>query len=236
MKPMMSKTAMTIAGIIILLLICGLFYTNHQHKKELQQAQELASRRDSTMYFKTRVNDLGQTISSQEQVTATMENAIALGLIRESELKANNLKLVTSNVRLTEQLSAAGLAGNYDKPPVIIYVPTDHGKAPCLTLPTTFGYHDTWLSIKTSIDTLGNAQYDSISVISKPSVFVGLERTGLFKKDKPVVVYTNENPYFTTTAMTNVVISDKKKWYKTRGFALGMGVLGGIIGTTLLLK
>jgi len=233
MKAKLIKAAM---AIVMLLVILGLIYNNHQIKKELRQAQELAAA-DSTQYFKTKVNSLGQTVSTQDQTIATMDNAIALGLIRESELKANNLRLVTSNVRLTEQLTAAGLAGEYDKPPVIVYLPAENGrKTPCLTLPTSFGYHDTWLSIKTSIDTLGKAVYDSISVISKPSVWVGIEKTGLFKKDKPVVVYTNENPYFTTTAMTNVVISDKKKWYKTRGFALGVGALGGIIGTTLLLK
>ncbi|MFA6973983.1 MAG: hypothetical protein WC238_04590 [Parcubacteria group bacterium] len=232
MKAKLIKAAM---AIIMLLVILGLIYNNHQIKKELKQAQELAAA-DSTQYFKTKVNSLGQTVSTQDQTIPTMDNAIALGLIRESELKANNLKLVSSNVRLTEQLTAAGLAGQYDKPPVIIYVPSEGGKTPCLRLPTAFGYHDTWLSIRTSIDTLGNAIYDSISVISKPSVWVGIEKTGLFKKDKPVVAYTNENPYFTTTAMTNVVISDKKKWYKTRGFALGVGALGGIIGTTLLLK
>jgi len=218
---------------MIVFLFIMLLYTNHQHKAELRQAQELASRRDSTQYFKTRVNDLGQVVSEQAQLKVTMENAISMGLLRESELKANNLKLVQSNVRLTEELRAAALAGQYDQPPVIIHTGDN---VPCLKLPTRFGYQDTWLSIRTSIDTLGNPVYDSILVISKPTVFVGLERTGLFKKDKPVVIYTNENPYFSTTSMTNVVIEDKKKWYKTRGFAMGMGALGGIIVTAAVLR
>jgi len=227
-----TKIAILIGGVVNLLLICGLLFTNFRLHTELCQAQELAQM-DSTQYFKTRVNSLGQTVSTQDQTIATLDNAIALGLIRESELKANNLKLVQSNVRLTEQLAAAGLAGQYDKPPVII---TLGDKTPCLKLPASFGYHDTWLSIKTSLDTLGNPVYDSILVISKPSIFVGMEKTGLFKKDKPVVVYTNENPYFSTTAMTNVVIQDQKKWYKTRGFAMGMGAIGGIIVTAIVMR
>lgn len=232
MKAKLIKTALAIS---MLLLILGLIYNNHQIRKELKQAQELAAA-DSTQYFKTRVNSLGQTISTQDQTIATLDNAIALGLIRESELKANNLKLVQSNVRLTEQLTAAGLAGQYDTPPEIIYITVAGEKTPSLRLPTSFGYKDTWLSIRTSIDTLGNAIYDSILVISKPTIWVGIEKTGLFKKDKPVVIYRNENPYFTTVAMTNVVIEDKKKWYKTRGFAFGAGFVGGTILTTLILK
>lgn len=228
---------MTIVAVVIVALVGFLIWmliqTNTSLRKELRQAQELASQSDSTQYFKTKVNSLGQTIATQDQRIATMDNAIALGLIRESELKANNLKLVQSNVRLTEQLAAAGLEGQYDQPPVII---TTGDNTPCLKLPASFGYHDTWLSLKTSIDSLGKPTYDSILVISKPTIFVGIEKTGLFKKDKPVVVYTNENPYFTTTAMTNVVIEDRKKWYKTRGFALGAGFLGGAVLTTLLLK
>lgn len=103
-----------------------------------------------------------------------------------------------------------------------------------LKLPVQYGISNKWYSAYYSIDSEGASQIDSIMFISNPKISVGFEDKGLIKnlftKDIPIVVVEPGNPYTQVTSMTNITITNRKKFYEKKGFLFVTGaVLGGYI-------
>jgi len=74
---------------------------------------------------------------------------------------------------------------------------------------------------------------DSISIKNRFSVAMGYEKpSGVlrsFKKKNPVVKIKSENPYTDIQTMENIVVKEKKRFYQTTGFKVGVGLIGGFL-------
>jgi hypothetical protein len=70
---------------------------------------------------------------------------------------------------------------------------------------------------------------DTLTIPNKTVVNVGYKKAGFLNLGKQAVVSVkNENPYVNVTGLDNVVIRNKKKFYQSPLFAIGVGVLVGL--------
>lgn len=98
------------------------------------------------------------------------------------------------------------------------------------TIGGTFFWEDSWLSINGAINksrlSLG------YSLKSEYEVTTYWKRKGLFKRKELTVSVKDLNPNVTTTNIQSITIKkDPVKWYETRGFFFGVGIISGILIT-----
>ncbi len=70
---------------------------------------------------------------------------------------------------------------------------------------------------------------DSIKIPNTRSVVVGTKRNGFLKRNDHIVTIQNSNPFMSTKKITSYTIKEKKKWYETTSFKVGVGFVGGIL-------
>jgi hypothetical protein len=108
---------------------------------------------------------------------------------------------------------------------------------PYIQLPKPFLKQTEWYTIGGMINRLGWLQIDSLVIPAKFTYAVGdTMRTGfvnrLFKKKDTVVRMRVDNPNVTITGMDNIYIKQEKKWHKTTGFKVCVGVLIGVVAVS----
>lgn len=74
---------------------------------------------------------------------------------------------------------------------------------------------------------------NSLSIPNTQTIIVGDKKirgwTGISKGTEFSVMVDNTNPYIQNVNIQNYTIKKEKKWYQTQGFAIGVGVLGGLL-------
>jgi hypothetical protein len=95
---------------------------------------------------------------------------------------------------------------------------------------TEFSYETKWDTIQGKVDSTGIAITKNVTNLGELTTIVGYEKQGLFKKSKPVVLVTTENPSVRITGMSNVVVKQPKP--KRLGWlisGIAIGITGGIL-------
>lgn len=95
---------------------------------------------------------------------------------------------------------------------------------------TEFSYETKWDTIQGRVDSTGIAITKNVTNLGELTTIVGYEKQGLFKKSKPVVLVTTENPSVRITGMQNVVVKQPKP--KRLGWlisGIAIGITGGIL-------
>jgi hypothetical protein len=95
---------------------------------------------------------------------------------------------------------------------------------------TEFSYETKWDTIQGKVDSTGIAITKNVTNLGELTTIVGYEKQGLFKKSKPVVLVTTENPLVRITGMSNVVVKQPKP--KRLGWlisGIAIGITGGIL-------
>jgi hypothetical protein len=95
---------------------------------------------------------------------------------------------------------------------------------------TEFSYETKWDTIQGKVDSTGIAITKNVTNLGELTTIVGFEKQGLFKKSKPVVLVTTENPSVRITGMSNVVVKQPKP--KRLGWlisGIAIGITGGIL-------
>ena len=95
---------------------------------------------------------------------------------------------------------------------------------------TEFSYETKWDTIQGKVDSTGIQITKNVTNLGELTTIVGYEKQGLFKKSKPVVQVTTENPSVRITGMSNVVVEQKKP--KRLGWlisGIAIGITGGIL-------
>jgi hypothetical protein len=94
---------------------------------------------------------------------------------------------------------------------------------------TEFAYETKWDTIQGKVDSTGISITKNVTNLGELTTIVGYEKQGLFKKSKPVVLVTTENPSVRITSMSNVVVKQPKPkrlaWLIS---GIAVGVAGGI--------
>lgn len=95
---------------------------------------------------------------------------------------------------------------------------------------TEFIYETKWDTIQGKVDSTGIAITKNVTNLGELTTIVGYEKQGLFKKSKPVVLVTTENPSVRITDMSNVVVKQPKPkrlaWLIS---GIAVGITGGIL-------
>lgn len=95
---------------------------------------------------------------------------------------------------------------------------------------TEFSYETKWDTIQGKVDSTGIAITKNVTNLGELTTIVGYEKQGLFKKSKPVVLVTTENPSVRITGMQNVIVKQPKP--KRLGWlisGIAIGITGGIL-------
>ena len=240
MKTARYTVYFTIATIIAILFFW--VYSEQQKRYDLQQALINANSQ-----FYTEKNRLNQTISTQSQTIVTQRQALQANLLKTEELERNNIRLLQSLVRIKEHAAnLETIIANFSEDVTIVTVtdtvaPDSILKYDYLRLPANFMFDDDWLTLVGSVTTTGiQFEPNGIFLLSKPQITIGFQNRhnnairNYFTKPKPVVIYQNENPYFSTTQMENIVITQKTKWYEKTWVKMISGIVIWETGRRLL--
>lgn len=215
----------------VLILIFSLLKCNHQKDQQLQAAENLYKGIYSK--FTKYVNKVGDTLTIQRQLIVDKDVAIKFSLLREEDLKNNNLKSIQTVVKLKEQLRIKDTLLKYNSTPQVVQIEDSTGiPFDYIKTPISFSFVDTpWFNMSSTVFPEG-VWLDSAVVNSYPKVTLAMQRaTGLkvlWTRATPVVLYKNDNPYIKLQAMDNVTIKDKPKFYERRGLWLLVGAIIGI--------
>lgn len=78
---------------------------------------------------------------------------------------------------------------------------------------------------------------DSLKAFNEQSMVIGTKKMGFLKKDERRVEIINSNPHFVTKNIGSFVIEkEKPKWYETKIFIFGAGIVGGLTANYWLRK
>lgn len=222
------------AVVVIILALLAWWYVSGLLSDNRRLSNLLTTEKDS---FNLYVNKVHDTISRQNQLVITQEEAIKAGIIREQELKDNQIKLLQAYMKVSEQIKVMeGTIAEFVGKPIIITQVDGTDTSRYMKVPQRFGATDNkWYTVSGMVRKEG-VQFDSISFNSVPKFIVGKQKEGnwwkrTFKPANPVVLYQNENPYATTKSMSNVITLEKKKWYQRNGFWFLTGAL--VSGTVI---
>ena len=223
---MTKKIAKLIWPAICIILVFAYFHTCHTKNKEVKEYKENIAfankmlndnqstwRRDSSL--------MGEEIAVQKALFLNEKEAKDLALIENQRLKK-----VKSEVKVVTKTKIEQ-----------IYIPV-HDTFTVVKGDTrrsrNFGIDQKWYALH------GKVLPDQVlidSMMSKSEVVVttGYEKQkGLFKKSILVVDVKDKNPHSQITGLYNVQVPKrKKKWFETKGAAIG---LGGLVGMYLGIK
>jgi len=208
------KTTKLFKWIVIAAIIAigFLVFANLSVKKEYSELNNLLA--DTVEQFEITITNQGTTINIQTQLIASHENAIAAGLIRESELKEKNLKQVEHIIRLENEIIMDDIIVDLpDSNLIVLTKPVLIDPGAYLKVPANFFYKEDWLSLNGVITGSSISVYD-LRITTKPTIFIGYQKTGVFKPLRPVVTVEDLNPYVSTVRMQNVTIRQKPPFYK----------------------
>jgi hypothetical protein len=97
-----------------------------------------------------------------------------------------------------------------------------------IAVPTRFKLSEKWFNIDGLVKKDG-LLIDTLTIPNKTVVNVGYKKAGFLNLGKQAVVSVkNENPYVNVTGLDNVVIRNKKKFWQSPLFGIGVGILVGL--------
>lgn len=208
------QTGVTIVAVVLLILSIKQCRDNANNYASLKDYQ--ASLNDTITYLK---NGIAQKPAIEVTPNAfkdiVNENASLKKAIKEAEIKAHNVHTVTQVVTKTE----------IDTISISL-----HDSIPCADfVPITFGIDSLYYSIagvikkKSLLLTAVNFP-DSVTIITA-------NKNHFFKKDEFVVTVGHSNPLVKTIGLSNITVSEKRKWYESGWWKAGIGFAGGVIIT-----
>jgi len=225
LKAILHDVKIIVAGIAIIAALYFLIQWRSARSSHVQLQELLA---DTIHHFEMVVTAQGQEINIQTQTVASLENAIAAGLIEKEDLKNKNLKYVNHIIKLENQIVFyEELLANVDTGTVVVIDSSncpDIDDGTYLKVPAKFVYANEWISFAGTVYgyTVG---MQNLIIRQEPTIYLGYQKTGLFKPLRPVVTVEDANPYVHTIAMQNVQIQKKPPFYSRPWFHF----LGGAV-------
>ena len=216
----MNKTlVIVLLLLLVIFLVCGYLSS----RAELSHFKNQVSKLDfETQKFKETIAENGSRIVEQEQLILSQKDALDLKILEIEKLKKVQSQVIVRTITKIDSVFIPFLetdtilvANNSDTIDTYLKVPMD------------FSILNEWYKIKGEVNTKG-INLDSLSFTNKMNITIGSKSQGLFKKPKPIVLITNENPYVNTISMQNVVVKNEIKWYNKKGLWFGVGVALGV--------
>jgi hypothetical protein len=230
-----TKVFLIGGGIIFLILLFGLTYLSGKHNQKVKDTliTQLTNENQNFAIIHTGDNEI---ISRQEQRIVDLEIAEKANLIDLKVLRAKGVKDIQTVIDLKTEIARLKLEASYNTPPEVIHdtikVNGISTIKDYLRVPLAWNFSDKWLKIDGIVKTTG-VTIDSLFSYSEPSIVLGYS-TGFLKKSKPIIVFSDKNPYNIVRDMSNVVIYKKPPFYKRPGFYVLEGVGVTILGSWVI--
>lgn len=178
--------------------------------------------------FKTTVNKLGETITTQLAVITNKDKEVEKLLSKNSSLSNLNAQMKFSSEAKMYDVVAA-----YAVPPETIRI---HDTT-YIAVGSGFLKVDKWYSISGYVEEKGIV-FDSISFKDSITYNLGTKRKpglfGYFKPYDPTVEVISSNPYITVKSLQNMKFVSKPKWYERRGVWFVAGVVSAGVGVYMV--
>jgi hypothetical protein len=215
----MNKTLVIVLLLVLVsFLVCGYLSS----KAELSHFKNQVTKLDfETQKFKETISENGCRIVEQEQLILSQKDALDLKILEVEKLKKVQSQVIVKTITQIDSVFIPFLETD-----TIVLNQSDTINT-YLKVPMDFSILNEWYKIKGYVNTKG-INLDSLSFTNKMNITIGSKSQGLFKKPKPIVLITNENPYVNTISMQNVVIKNEIKWYNKKGLWFGVGVALGV--------
>lgn len=163
-------------------------------------------------YYKNKLGSKTATIDVLETDNKTLKKEI---LKKDDSLNklASDFSKVISIVKAKEEIKIDSIGFTFDEPFDCEF--------------TKFGRHDTkWFSFLYQVDNKGFV-LDDIRLKNETTVLTGFKRKWFLGKRSLKTDITNSNPYFKTTEIQSTTVKIPVKFYDTRLFNIGVGILLG---------
>lgn len=216
----MNKTLVIVLLLVLVsFLVCGYLSS----RAELSHFKNEVGKLDfETQKFKETIAENGCRIVEQEQLILSQKDALDLKILEIEKLKKVQSQVIVRTITKIDSVFIPFLETD-----TILVENNNDTIDTYLKVPMDFSIMDEWYAIKGEVNTKG-INLDSLSFTNRMKVTIGSKSQGLFKKPKPIVQITNENPYFNTISMQNVVVKNEIKWYQKKGLWFGVGVALGV--------
>jgi hypothetical protein len=215
-----------IVALVVMLIFRECKRTIDQDKLLSQLAQYQFREKE----FQVERNKDSSTIAYQEQTLLTMAEANKLGLL-EMDRKMKSLQSQVrqqSQVQIVEKPVPFIPDGFADTTGMVRDEAGNVIRRDSIAVPTRFKLSEKWFNIDGLVKKDG-LLIDTLTIPNKTVVNVGYKKAGFLNLGKQAVVSVkNENPYVNVTGLDNVVIRNKKKFWQSPLFGIGVGILVGL--------
>jgi len=205
--------------ILALLIVCViLFNRSCEAQKNYERVASALTIADlSNQKFKSKINKQGEEIAVQNQLILSKDEALESNLLEIEELKKyKNIKSKTTFETITKTDT--------------VFVPYVENITDTLIMPIPDGFlrhfqyqeEDNWYSFSGTVSNFGVEMYQ-MDIKNKYSILIADKKLGLFKKSRPEILLTNENPYTSTISMNNVQVKYDIPFYKKEWFWFVLG-------------
>ena len=206
-----------IMGLVIVILGLGTCYGVMKERANSSLIEDLEGELlAKDQRFIERIKEDSTREYTQNQLLSTERNARIL-----AEDEAKRFKKISQVTKVVVRVEKDTILAEYTNTDTIY-------KA--VPIGTEFAYETKWDTIQGKVDSTGIAITKNVTNLGELTTIVGYERQGLFKKSKPVVLVTTENPSVRITSMSNVVVKQPKP--KRLGWlisGIAIGITGGIL-------
>jgi hypothetical protein len=199
-------------------------YENHQ-----RLLSQLSQYQMKEKLFEVKRRDDSSTIAMQSQTILTEKEALKLGILElEKEMKSVQSQVKQSSTTTIVEKQVPFIPDGYADTSGLVR--NEHGEVirkDSIAVPTRFQLQEKWFNLDGYVNK-GGLKIDSLKIPNRTIVSVGYKKAGFLNLSKePVVTFKNENPYVNVLGMDNVVIKQKKPFWKNPLFTVGVGVLLG---------
>jgi hypothetical protein len=204
-------------GLVIIILGLGTCYGVMKDKANQSMINDLqAESLSKDQRFIEKIKQDSSREYRQNQLLSSERNARIL-----SEDEAKRFKKISQVTKVVVRLEKDTILAEYTNTDTIY-------KA--VPIGTEFSYETKWDTIQGKVDSTGIQITKNVTNLGELTTIVGYEKQGLFKKSKPVVLVTTENPSARITGMSNVVVKQPKPkriaWLIS---GIAVGITGGIL-------
>ncbi len=230
----MKPNKLRAIGLIVCWLLMLLFWLfwrgcNSARQERNNLLSQIAEYQLKEKQFTAKRLSDSSTIVEQSQTILSQKEAIKLGMA-ELDKKMRDLQVQVrqkSEVRVVDKLVPFIPDGWIDTTGVVLNGQGEIIRQDSISVPKRFQTNEKWFNIDGLVTKQG-ILIDSLSIPNKTTVTVGTKKTGfLGLGSEAVVTVKNDSPYVNVLGLDNIVIKNKKKWFQTTAFKVGVGIAVG---------
>jgi hypothetical protein len=213
----LMQRLLIIMGLVIVILGLGTCYGVMKERAARSEINDLQGELiDTKQRFVEKIKQDSSREYRQNQLLSSERNARIL-----AEDEAKRFKKISQVTKVNVKVVHDTILAEYTNTDTIY-------KA--VPIGTEFAYETKWDTIQGKVDSTGISITKNVTNLGELTTIVGYEKQGLFKRSKPVVLVTTENPSVRITSMSNVVVKQPKPkrlaWLIS---GIAVGITGGIL-------